>query len=137
MPYTEEGVKKVNNLTKKGYEYGGGDFDEHERYWMIFAKSYGWSPDIVPKWKKECVCGQELKRNCWVFKKVDGKMTNMCKVIGSECINKFIDKRRTCHICGEEHRNRIVNRCNDCRVGRCDDCGIDIKSQYKKCWGCK
>ena len=142
MPYTEEGVKKVNSLTKKGYVYGGGDFEAHKRYWRIFSESHGLS-QLTPRFKRNCVCGQELERNCWVFKVVDGKIQKKtdggvyCKTIGSECINKFLDKRRTCHRCGEEHKNRIVNRCNDCRVGLCDICGVDIDDRYKKCWHCK
>jgi hypothetical protein len=59
------------------------------------------------------------------------------KVIGSECINKFLEKRRTCSKCGEEHRNRIVNRCNDCRWGMCDYCDRTIDPKYRVCYNCK
>ena len=143
MPYTEEGVKKVNSLTKKGYVYGGGDFEEHKRYWKIFSESHGLNQKNHPPFKSNCVCGQELERNCWVFKVKDGNLQKKangdvyCKTIGSECINKFLDKRRTCHMCGKEHNNRIVNRCNYCRVGLCDICGVCIDYQYKRCYNCK
>ena len=133
MSMTIDGIKQVNKLLLDGYIYAGGDFKEHENYWPIFARSMGWQIRITPKFKSHCVCGQELQRNCWVYNKDNNRM----KVIGSECINKFIKKRRTCHLCGEEHKNRIVNRCNECRVGLCDKCDCEIDESYKLCYSCK
>ena len=127
------GIKEVNNLKLDGYKYAGGDFGSHKNYWTIFARGQGWDYRNRPKFKNYCVCGQELQRNCWVYNEKNNRM----KVIGSECINKFIDKRRTCHLCNEEHKNRIVNRCNDCRIGLCDICDREISKTYKRCWDCK
>lgn len=132
MPCTEEGIKKVNSLVSADWVYAGGDFDSHLKYWEIFARSKNF-PAKKPKFRKKCICGQELKRNCWIYNEDE----NLIKVIGSECINKFLDKRRTCSICGDEHRNRIVNRCNDCRWGLCDHCDKEIDDRYKICYVCK
>jgi hypothetical protein len=135
MPYTQEGVKKVNELVKGEWIYAGGSFDSHLNYWNIFARSMNFpgGAEKKPRFKNYCVCGQELERNCWIYNKNE----NRIKIIGSECINKFLDKRRTCSICGEEHRNRIVNRCNDCRWGLCDHCDKKIHEKYKVCYKCK
>jgi len=133
MPYTEEGVKKVNKLVSGEWIYAGGSFDSHLNYWGIFARSKNFDPKNKPSFKPNCVCGQELERNCWIYNENENRM----KVIGSECINKFLDKRRTCSECGEEHRNTIVNRCNDCRWGLCDHCDDDIDEKYKVCYKCK
>lgn len=133
MPYTEEGIKKINKLVKGDWIYAGGDYKEHLNYWKIFSRSYGFIGDRARKFKPMCVCGQELQRNCWIYSKKKHKI----KIIGSECINKFIGKQKLCHICGEEHNNRIVNRCNDCRHGMCDICDKIIDSKYRKCYKCK
>ena len=132
MPSTIDGIKKVNSLSKKGWIYAGGDFDEHQNYWKIFSKSYFYK-SYTPGFKSKCVCGQELTRNCWIYNPKE----NRIKVIGSECINKFLDKRRTCSICGDEHKNRKVNRCNKCRQGLCDNCDKKIDIKYKLCYKCK
>jgi len=133
MPGNAAGFKDINNLLTTGYIYAGGDFGEHANFWPIFCRGEGWNPTPKPKFKDHCVCGQELERNCWIYNRDENRM----KVIGSECINKFLDKRRTCHICGDEHQNRIVNRCNDCRSGLCDDCDKEIDLSYSKCYSCK
>ena len=133
MPGNAAGFKDINNLLTTGYIYAGGDFGEHANFWPIFCRGEGWNPTPKPKFKDHCVCGQELERNCWIYNRDENRM----KVIGSECINKFLDKRRTCHICGDEHQNRIVNRCNDCRPGLCDDCDKEIDLSYSKCYSCK
>ena len=33
-----------------------------------------------------------------------------------------------CEKCGKLHINKIVNRCDTCRVGVCDDCGKQKKN---------
>ena len=89
MPYTVDGIINVNNLSKDGWIYAGGDFDSHLNYWNIFARSKRWNPLIKPKYKPKCVCGQELEKNCWIY----NSDQNRIKFIGSECINKFLDKK--------------------------------------------
>ena len=132
MPYTADGIIKVNRLVSEEWIYAGGDFEGHFNYWIIFARGKNFDPKKKPPFKGRCVCGQEIQRNCWIYNERENKI----KVIGAECINKFLDKRRTCSICGEEHQNRIVNRCNDCRWGICDYCDKEIDDKYKKCYSC-
>lgn len=133
MPYTQKGMIKISNLLNNEWIYAGGDSDSHLNYWYIFARSKNWDPSDKPKFKSKCVCGQELEKNCWIY----NLEQNRIKVIGSECINKFLDKRRTCSICGDEHLNRVVNRCNDCRYGLCDYCDKEIDDKYHICYNCK
>ena len=140
-------LKEKGNTNKKGlikmkkiidnsdWIYAGGDFESHWNYFNIFKKDYYWGKsDWKPKWKGNCVCGELIERNCWLY----NKKTNKIIVIGSKCINKFKKKqKKLCSICGEEHRNIIVNKCNDCRIGLCDICGCDINEKYSKCYNCK
>ena len=133
MPCTKEGVIKVQKLLNTGFLYAGGDFAQHKNYWPIFASSHRLPADRVPKFKGKCVCGEELKRNCWIYNPITRRM----KVIGSECIKKFGLEGRKCCICNSVHKNRIVNRCNDCRIGLCDGCGKSISEHYKRCYNCK
>ena len=133
MPNTKEGTIKVQKLLNNGYLYAGGDFDQHSNYWPIFAPSYKLPVNRTPKFKPQCVCGEELTRNCWIY----NPEINRMKVIGSECIKKFGLEGRKCCICNSVHKNRIVNRCNDCRKGLCDGCGKSISEHYKRCYNCK
>ena len=41
-----------------------------------------------------------------------------------------------CEKCGNKHKNRVVNRCNKCRIGLCDNCNKIIDKKYKKCYNC-
>jgi hypothetical protein len=43
---------------------------------------------------------------------------------------------RNCDDCGGPHQNRNVNRCNGCRIGKCDCCGCACKPQYRVCYQC-
>lgn len=132
MPCTKEGIIKVQELLNTGFVYAGGDFDSHKNYWPIFARSYGLSVDKLPKFKSKCVCGEEITRNCWVY----NPKTRRMKVIGSDCIKKFGLEGRKCSVCNVVHRNRLVNRCNDCRKGLCDICNKKISLKYNKCYRC-
>ena len=132
MPNTKEGTIEVQKLLNNGYVYAGGDFGSHINYWHIFADGL-FVGNWTPKFKPQCVCGEELTRNCWIY----NPETNRMKVIGSECIKKFGLEGRKCCICNSVHKNRIVNRCNDCRKGLCDGCGKSISEHYKRCYNCK
>ena len=78
-----------------------------------------------------CVCGQVIKRNCYI--------TNMKRIVivGNCCIKGFLEKSgRTCEICGASHRNRIVNKCNDCK-NKCEKCKKRKDNNgYKLCYWC-
>ena len=80
MPCTKEGVIQVQNLLNSGYLYAGGDFGSHKNFWPIFSRSHRLPEDRLPKFKGNCVCGEELIRNCWIY----NPKTRRIKVIGSE-----------------------------------------------------
>ena len=129
---TKKGILTVDKFSKdKNWIYVGGDYNEHLKYFEMVSKSYGW--DKKPKHKEYCICGHYIEKNCYIY----NKSTNKLKIIGIECINKFKLNGRTCDICGEKHKNRIVNRCNDCRYGICDYCDKNIDKKYKICFNCK
>jgi len=85
----------------------------------------------LPEPTDECVCGHHIAENCYI---TDGERI---LILGICCIKKFIPKNtRTCEKCEEPHKNRIVNRCNNCRIGVCDNCSKNCNESYKKCYNC-
>jgi len=124
------GLKDKYNLSFndiKDWEYAGSE--EHISYYKLrFPHS-----KKLPQKEDECVCGHWIKKNCYI---TDGKRI---LILGSCCIEKFIPKglKRICSKCHQPHKNRIVNRCNDCRIGICDICNIKIDPKYKTCFKCK
>lgn len=122
-----------HNLTYEDirkWSYCGGDTGRHLNYFNLVFKI-----KVAPSHDHEsnCVCGQEIQENCYI---IDPTKTRIL-VSGNCCIRQFIPKSgRTCSICSDPHKNRIVNRCNKCRVGRCDGCDKKCNSSYKKCYRC-
>jgi len=102
------------NLTKEEIEngdwvYAGGDqCGAHLNYFkIVFPEA-----ESLPEHEDHCVCNHPIKWNCYIRHKV----TNEVIVLGNCCIKKFIPKSmRTCGMCGEPHKNRKDNYCNDCR----------------------
>lgn len=125
-----EGLKKYDltydEITNSNWKYCGGRNGHHLNYFKLCFKH-----DKLPEIETNCVCGHHIEENCYI---TDGKEI---LVLGNCCIKKFIPKSsRTCENCGEPHKNRIVNRCNDCRKGICDVCDKTCDSKYKKCYNC-
>lgn len=124
------GLKKYNlsleDIQKTNWKYCGGDRGRHLNYYKLMFKDKS-----KPNHANKCVCGHEIKENCYI---TNGEQT---LVLGNCCIKKFIIKNtRTCEMCDKPHKNRKVNRCNDCRAGICDDCGKQCNEKYKKCYSC-
>jgi hypothetical protein len=124
------GLKEFNmtqdEIINGGWRYCGGDRGRHLNYWRT---CHGDMP--LPDHESKCVCGHKITENCYI---TDGKEL---LVLGMCCIKRFVPKcTRTCERCGEPHKNRIVNRCNECRIGVCDGCGKNITSYNKKCFKC-
>tara|TARA_R110001599_G_scaffold352904_1_gene589268 strand:+ start:980 stop:1396 length:417 start_codon:yes stop_codon:yes gene_type:complete len=112
---------------RNNWKYAGGNQKEHLNYFRL-----AYPNDLPPPFEHNCVCGHDINEQCYI---TDGECF---LVVGNCCIKKFLLKSgRTCENCGSAHKNRIVNRCNDCRVGVCDGCGKDIDEKYKKCYDCK
>jgi hypothetical protein len=117
---TYEEIKNSN------WKYCGGRTGHHLKYFKLCCKDDD-LPDIV----NECVCGHIIKENCYI---TDG---HQILVLGNCCIKKFISKSsRTCEDCGDPHKNRKVNKCNNCRIGVCEICDIECNYKYKRCYNC-
>jgi len=61
----------------------------------------------LPEHTNKCVCNHSIEENCYI---TNGNKEGVL-ILGNCCIKKFIPKSgRTCEICDEPHRNRVVNR---------------------------
>ena len=116
-----------DEIKNSNWKYCGGDKEgRHLNYFKLSCKN-----DDLPHKVNECVCGHRIVENCYI---TDGEQI---LVLGNCCIQKFIPKSsRTCEKCGEPHKNRVVNRCNNCRKGVCDECDKECELKYKKCYKC-
>ncbi len=129
------GFKKKYNLTMKDiieqdYKYAGGTKDannpHHYRYWKLMIAQ---KPHLkMPTHECYCVCDHIIENNCFIINKYDNII-----ILGNCCIKRFIPKSgRTCGKCGEPHRNRKFNLCNDCKIYACNMCGGDKEKEYYK-----
>ena len=114
------------------FKYYGGDSGSHFNY---LVKTLKLSEDemnyLFHNRVEECICGHTIKQNCYI---TDGERI---LILGNCCIKRFVGKCcRTCEICENPHKNRIVNRCNDCRIGICDKCNKPCDKYYKLCRDC-
>ena len=136
MESTTLSTKFINGLLEYGLDYntavkdfkyaGGSGQQRHRNYYKLVFKN-----DKYPVHKHNCICGQEITENCYIWN------GSMILTLGSCCIKRFIPKcGRTCEICDEPHKNRIVNRCNRCRYGLCDICNKKCGTYYTKCYSC-
>ena len=107
---------------------GGSSKGRHLNYFRLSCPE-----DDLPPRASECVCGHSIQENCYI---TNGEEI---LVLGNCCIKKFIPKStRTCEKCGASHKNRIVNRCNDCRKGVCDICDKQFyDDRFTRCFKCK
>jgi len=117
----------------KSYKYcGGNTIGRHLNYWKLFNKNNKYPQ---PSHTNKCKCGHHIEENCYVI----DKNTEDIVVLGNCCIQKFCpdNNNRTCEICNEKHKNRVVNRCNKCRLGKCDICDKKCNDKYSTCYECK
>ena len=125
-----EGLQN-HNLTYdevKDWSYCGGNKGRHLKYFKMCCKNFD-----LPVSMNTCVCGHPIEENCFI----QDRKKKYLLTLGTCCIKRFIPKSsRTCEICRNPHRNRKVNRCNDCRIGLCDGCDKKISKQYSKCYNC-
>lgn len=118
-----------DNYSERGVNYHE-DFSNYNRMPSLF--SYDSYPFIF-RWN--CLCGHEIKNHAYIF----NIKTKQLKLVGSSCVKKFVNNgtKKVCFNCGATHKNRIVNRCNDCRIGICDKCGKGINEYNTVCYSCK
>lgn len=126
-----EGLKKYN-LTYaevRNWTYCGGNMNEGIKYFkQCFENS-----QLLPYINK-CICGHDIIENCYIT----NENKSIVLIVGNCCIKQFIEtrKNKTCEICGDCHKNKIVNRCSSCRVGICDECNRRCNPSYKTCFRC-
>jgi hypothetical protein len=107
-----EGLENYNltleEIQNGSWRYCGGSGEQrHKNY---FKTVFG--NDDYPDPDDHCVCGHYIEENCYIYNPDSGEIL----IIGNCCIKKFIPKSgRTCEQCGESHRNRKDNLCNNCR----------------------
>ena len=113
----------------QNWSYAGGDARQHENYFKLLEREDNLER---PEIKSNCLCGQAITNQCYI------RRNNELLVVGSCCIEKFTENgvKRTCDSCGDPHRNRVVNRCNDCRLGICDECNRPCQIGRKICFKC-
>ena len=100
-----------SDIKEGKWRYVGGDTQtRHINYYKL---RFGHSD--FPEKQNKCICGHPIKENCYL----SNDLLEEVIVIGNYCIKKFLPKdvqTRTCELCNKVHRNRIVNRCNECRI---------------------
>ncbi len=120
------------DIIKSGWRYCGGDTGHHANYWDLTNVSAE-----QPYHHDNCVCSHHIYENCYICNREGTRIL----VLGNCCIKKFMPKDksgRTCSECGKPHRNRVVDRCNECRRNRCDECGVYFRAgNKKKCDTCR
>jgi hypothetical protein len=125
----------INNLVdyeltydelKANFKYAGGDKNSHNRYFKLCYKE-----EDRPAHCNYCLCDHYIEENCYI---TDG---SQFIVLGNCCIKKFIPKcTRTCEDCGKPHKTRTVNKCADCKFGKCYNCGKRCKKENIMCLTC-
>ena len=113
-----------DDILNNKWKYCGGDEGRHHNHFIIACAGREKPPHA-----DACVCGHHLRENCYITD------DESFIVVGNCCINRFITlSARTCCVCDKPHKNRTVNRCNDCRKGMCDKCNGICDPKYKSCY---
>ena len=129
-----------NKLATKGltiddlnnFRYAGGDGgrkggllanSRHLKYFRMCRGTPDGGLEDLPDHLQHCdICDHTIVENCYLASKETNAIT---LVVGNCCIKRFVaDAGRTCDTCGEPHRNQVANRCNTCRLDKCDRCGV-------------
>ena len=138
MNYSPQWVKACYEIgetpesVNKNFKYWGGDRGRHRNYLLKTKKV---SIEELPEHVNECLCGHYIEENCYIIDEV--RRPDQVIILGNCCIKKFIVKSgRTCKICGNSHRNRKVDKCNECRKGTCDNCDSKCGINYDLCYDC-
>lgn len=105
----------LDDMIKNNWHYCGGNSGRHFHYFgIVFKHNRG-----LPEEATSCVCGNHIIQNCYI---TDGSRTDIL-ILGNCCIKRFIPMAsRTCEVCFAKHKNRKVNRCNNCKSGVCIIC---------------
>jgi len=104
------------------YQYAGGDgnltdYNYHKYNQLKGESKYATLRGITPEMMNTdlktdmCLCGHIIKNHMYIQDKKD---KSKIIVLGNICIKKYKGKQRHCN-CGNLHKNRKDNFCNDCR----------------------
>ena len=137
---TPEGIKRIYKLKGEGYRYLGGEPNPAKmapyNQWARFCKTAGIpiEPGVHPaKHRQKCVCDHDIYYNCWVGKQLPNGQWKI-KVVGSECIDKFV-----LHKIKRDNVERTAAKLAK-RRKVCMDCPrrINFKPDdtYKRCYSC-
>ena len=110
------------------YVYVGGDRKGRLTYFRL-----KYPGEVIPEHSQTCVCGHAIEENCFIR----NTQTGHTLIIGTCCNKNFVTTSgKNCQDCGAPHSNKVVDRCNDCRRSKCDDCGARCRPAYKTCYDC-
>jgi hypothetical protein len=124
---SEQEIKKWKYCGGKKFTTSPDGFASHENYYnLCFPKK-----DFLEQ-THLCVCNHPIINNGYICN--ENREWDSIIRIGSCCIKQFMPNgmRRTCETCGVIHKNRLVNKCNNCR-NLC--CGIFVLKD-EKCSAC-
>ena len=154
----------VVNMKKEGYSikdlhtfcYIGGsgyDSNDHTRadnesgfiktpqynYYMRFWNDYLSMKQIrtIRPETYKCICGHDIKENCWLIKEIRKDIIDIAPVIGNCCIKNFLPELKIihCDICNVEHNRWKYSVCKECekkKKTRIRDKKIREKADIKK-----
>ena len=156
-----EGLKD-HNLTHEdiqSWKYIGGS-GRHDSYFHL--KFQDEEDRFTPPDKQsQCICKTAISEQCWIVdeKCLISKKNDKVLVIGN-CCNRHVlpDCGRNCGKYGAPHKNRVIDRCNDCkytcekcsrkkeclaslfcndcRTKQCESCDRTIKFKFRLCYKC-
>ena len=65
---------------------------------------------------EKCICGHDIKENCWLINEVTKDVIDIAPVIGNCCIKNFFPelKIRKCDICDVSHSRWKYSICKEC-----------------------
>lgn len=130
-----DGFRRIYNIdfneAKKTYHKCGGNGTDHDR--KRFITNFGDTP--FPPTVKKCPCGHAIIKNCYV---TENNEYSKIIIVGNCCVKQFDSgNKRICVLCKSPHKNRTVNKCNDCR-NQCEDCLKVVDRLYnQKCKECR
>ena len=129
-----DGIYREYNLTiddLDDYVYAGGSHDAGKRYFKLKCPN-----EEPPYLRDRCICGTAILYN-YYLRGPDSNGDQHIIILGSQCIKRFVvNSVKNCSDCGAGHNNRLVDRCNNCRVGKCDGCSRRCPDRYARCYNC-
>lgn len=124
-----DGLKKYNLSINeiKDWNFCGGTNKTDLKYFKLVYPN-----KELPELQKFCLCGHKIKENKYITNGYD------IIILGSCCIKKFIpNNKRTCSLCGKNHKRRTSNRCFECSLGICDYCNNKCDEYKSICNPCQ